>query len=211
MERLAYANFLVIAITCWVTYQGFRSSCFEQKYIFWPEAILAQHQYYRLVTSGFLHASGVHLAMNMVTLYLFGSLIEFRCGAGQFLVIYFAGLIGGDLLSLVVHRYHDYRAYGASGGVCGIIYAFIFLFPGSAINIVFIPVHIPSWLYAIGFLAGSFYGMKTHMGNVGHDAHLGGALVGMFTAALLYPEMVRYSPKLFAAYRSARCCCLSTW
>ncbi len=199
MGHIAYANFLVIAVTCWVSYQGFKSSWFEQKYIFWPEAILAQHQYYRLVTAGFLHANGAHLIMNMLSLYFFGPLIEAWHGPIQFLVIYFAGIIGGNLLSVLVHRYHDYRAYGASGGVCGIIYAYIFLFPGSSINLLFIPLSIPSWLYAIGFLAASFYGMKTHKGNIGHDAHLGGALVGLFTAALLHPEMVRYSPKLFTA------------
>jgi membrane associated rhomboid family serine protease len=199
MERLAYANFAVIAVTCWVSYQGFRSSWFGQKYIFWPEAILAQHQYYRLVAAGFLHANGAHLLMNMMSLFFFGPLIEMRCGAGQFLVIYFAGIIGGNLLSLLVHRYHDYRACGASGGVCGIIYAYIFLFPGRSLNMLFIPLNIPSWLYAIGFLALSFYGMKAQKGDIGHDAHLGGALVGLFTAALLHPEMVRYSPRLFAA------------
>jgi membrane associated rhomboid family serine protease len=198
MERLAYANYAVIAITCWVSHLGFRSAWFEQKYIFRPEAILADRQYYRVVTSGFLHANGWHLFMNMMSLYFFGPLIELVYGPVQFLVIYFGAIIGGDLLSLLVHRHHDYRSYGASGGVCGIIFAYIFLFPGGSINL-FLALPMPSWLYAIGFLAASFYGMKTQKDNIGHDAHLGGALVGLFIAALLRPEMVRYQPKLFAA------------
>jgi membrane associated rhomboid family serine protease len=156
MEHLAYANFVVIAVTCCFSYQGFRSSWFEQKYIFQPEAILAQGQWYRLVTSGFLHANGWHLVMNMMSLYFFGPVIERFYGPVEFLVIYFAAIIGGDLLSLLVHRHHDYLAYGASGGVCGIIYAHIFLFPGGSIYLLFVPVGIPSWLYAIGFLAFSF-------------------------------------------------------
>jgi hypothetical protein len=76
MERLAYANYAVIAVTCWFSYQGFKSSLFEQKYIFWPEAILAEKQFYRLVTSGFLHANGIHLAANMMTLCFFGPVIR---------------------------------------------------------------------------------------------------------------------------------------
>jgi membrane associated rhomboid family serine protease len=56
----------VIAITCWVSFLGFRDPAFREKYIFWPEAILAWRQSYRLVTSGFLHLNGYHLAMNMV-------------------------------------------------------------------------------------------------------------------------------------------------
>jgi hypothetical protein len=123
---------------------------------------------------------------------------ERRFGPVEFLLIYFASIIGGNLLSLLVHRYHDYRAYGASGGVSGIIYAFILLCPGWDLVLLF-NLRVPSWLYAIGYLALSFYGMKTQKDKIGHDAHLGGALVGLFTAALLHPQMVRYSPKLFAA------------
>ena len=115
------------------------------------------------------------------------------------MVIYFAAIVGGNLLSLLVHRHHDYRSYGASGGVSGIILAHIFLFPGGSIAFFPIPVGIPFWLYAIGFLAASFFGMKKQIGNIGHDAHLGGALVGMYTAAALHPGIIAASPKLFAA------------
>ena len=141
----------------------------------------------------------MHLGMNMLSLYFFGPGIEMFCGWRQFLVIYFAAIVGGNLLSLLVHRHHDYRSYGASGGVSGIILAHIFLFPGGSIAFFPIPVGIPSWLYAIGFLAASFFGMKKQIGNIGHDAHLGGALVGMYTAAALHPGIIAASPKLFAA------------
>jgi hypothetical protein len=62
-----------------------------------------------------------------------------------------------------------------------------------------LPIAIPSWLYAIAFLLISFYGMQRGLGNVGHDAHLGGALVGLFTAAALHPSAIRYNPWLFGA------------
>jgi membrane associated rhomboid family serine protease len=196
MERYEYCNLLVIAITCWVSFLGFRDPAFRAKYIFWPEAILAWKQYYRLITSSFLHLNGYHLAMNMVTLYFFGPLIERVCGPAQFLAIYFAAVVGGDLLALYVHRYHDYRALGASGGVAGIIFAHILLFPAGSINLYFF-IGVPSWLFAIGYLAGSFYAMQRGMSNVGHDAHLGGALVGLFTAASFHPDAIRYSPWWF--------------
>jgi membrane associated rhomboid family serine protease len=198
MERYAYCNLLVIAITCWVSFLGFRDPAFEERYLFWPEAILAWRQSYRLVTNGFLHLDLPHLVMNMVSLYFFGPLIERVFGPTQFLTIYLAAIIGGSLLALYVHRYHDYRALGASGGVAGIIFAYIFLFPGGSINIYFLPIGIPSWLYAIIYLAGSFYAMQRGMSNVGHDAHLGGALVGLFTAASFHPSAVRYHPWWFA-------------
>ena len=136
--------------------------------------------------------------MNMLSLYFFGPWIELSYGGMQFLGIYFAAIVGGNLLSLLVHRHDDYRAYGASGGVAGIILAHIFMFPGGSVQFFLVPVPIPSWLYAIAFLGASFYGMKNQIGNVGHDAHLGGALVGLYTAAGMHPFIVRESPRLFA-------------
>jgi membrane associated rhomboid family serine protease len=199
MERYSYCNWLVIALTCWVSYLGFRRPGFEEEYLFWPEAILARRQFYRLVTSGFLHLNGPHLLMNMVSLYFFGPLIEKTFGPAQFLTIYLGAMVGGDLLALYVHRYHDYRALGASGGVSGVIFAYILLFPGGSISLYFLPIGIPSWLYAIAYLLASFYGMQRGLNNVGHDAHLGGALVGLFTAAALHPLAIRHNPWLFAA------------
>jgi membrane associated rhomboid family serine protease len=198
METYAYCNLLVIAVTCWVSFLGFRDPAFKEKYIFWPEAVLAWGQPYRLVTSGFLHLDVRHLAMNMVSLYFFGPLIERVYGPAQFLTIYFAALIGGSLLALYVHRYHDYRALGASGAVAGVIFAYILLFPGGNIGVYFLPIRIPGWLFAIIYLVGSFYAMQKGMTNVGHDAHLGGALVGLFTAASFHPSAIRYNPWWFA-------------
>ena len=198
MERYPYCNLLVIAVTCLVSFLGFRSKAFEEKYIFWPEAILAWKQRYRLITSGFLHLNEYHLAMNMFSLYFFGPLLERIFGPVQFLAIYFGSLLGGSLLSLYVHRFHDYRALGASGAVSGVILAYTFLFPGGSINMYGLPLHIPCWLYAIAFLLASFYGMHRQMTNVGHDAHLGGALVGLFTAAAFHPSYIRFNPWWFA-------------
>jgi membrane associated rhomboid family serine protease len=203
METHAYCNVLVIAITCLVTYLGFRDAAFEQKYIFWPEAILAWKQYYRLITSGFLHLNGYHLLMNMMSLFFFGPSIETVYGPAQFLGIYLGSMIGGDLLSLYVHRHHDYRALGASGGVAGIMFAYIFLFPGGSLGMYFMPFAIPSWLYAIGYLVASFHGMQRSLSNVGHDAHLGGALTGLFIAAALHPAAFRFNPGLYAAILAA--------
>jgi len=196
-DPIAYFTFAIIGVTCWISYLGFKNSAFERKYIFCPENILRHKEFYRLLSSGSLHADWQHLLFNMLSLYFFGEAIELYFGKAFFLIIYFAGIVGGNLLSLYVHRHHDYRAYGASGGVCGIIFAHIFLFPGGSIASGFVPIWIPSWLYAILFLAGSFYRMKTQKDNIGHDAHLGGALIGLFTAAALKPQIIWESPKLF--------------
>lgn len=202
-EPIAIWTLALVAVTCLVSYAAFKRREMEEKYLFSPEDILAGKQYWRLISSAFLHVDGRHLLFNMVSLYLFGEGIEFVYGPAQLYLIYFASVLGGSLLSLFMHRHHDYRACGASGGVSGIIFASIFLFPGGDIFIMFIPVGIPSWLYAIIFMGASFYGMKARKDNVGHDAHLGGAIVGFGITALLHPIILETSPLLFWAVLSA--------
>jgi membrane associated rhomboid family serine protease len=195
-EPLAFCTTLLIVVTCVVSYLGFRSAAFEDKYIFCPERILAGKEYYRLVTSAFLHGGWGHLVWNMVGLYCFGRALEWGLGMGQFLLVYFGAVVGGNLLSLYVHRHHEYLAYGASGGVSGVIFAYILLFPGAGVALYF-ALPIPGWLYAIGFILGSFVAMKNARDNIGHDAHLGGAIVGLLIAAALEPEAVRANLKVF--------------
>src|ERR1041385_192241 len=190
-------TFVLIVVTCVFSYQGFKSFEFSRKYIFNPEAILAGKEYHRVVTSAFLHADWRHLIFNMVSLYFFGSQLELGLGKAQFLLIYFGAIVGGSLLSLYVHRHHHYLAYGASGGVCGAIFGVILLNPWASIASFPVPIPIPGWLYAIGYLLYSFFGMKEHRGDVGHDAHLGGAIIGFLITAGLNPRAVQAHPLMF--------------
>lgn len=191
-------TYLVIGLTVWVSYLGFKSLAFEQKYIFNPEAILAGKEFYRVATCAFLHSGWPHLLLNMLSLYAFAESIELLYGRTELLGIYFGAILGGSLLSLYVHRHHVYQAYGASGGVCGVIFAYMLLFPDSKIRMFYLPFGIPAWLYAIGFILISFHGMKAkNLGNIGHDAHLGGAIIGLLIAAGFHPDAARYNLKIF--------------
>jgi membrane associated rhomboid family serine protease len=198
----AIFNVVVIAATVYCSYRGFNSPAYLDRYIFNPEHILKDKQYYRLVSSGLLHADWMHLLFNMYSLYSFGSLIELVFGAPTFLAIYFASILGGSGVSLYLHRKHDYNALGASGGVCGIIFACIFLVPGSSVRILFLPINIPAYIYAILFMGISYFGIRHKIGNIGHDAHLGGAIIGLLTTTVLHPWIVRYNPVLYAVVMS---------
>ena len=88
--------------------------------MFKPREILAGKQYERLLTSGFIHGDWLHLAFNAYSLLAFGQNIEAIYGFKTLLLVYFSSILGGSLLSLFIHRRHDYRALGASGGVGGI-------------------------------------------------------------------------------------------
>lgn len=198
-ETTALANVAVIVLTCGISYWIFQNPGRMNAWLFSSKAILGNRQYHRILSSGFIHADMSHLVFNMFSLYSFGSYIELYFGMGTFLLIYFASMIGGNLVSLYLHRHESYLALGASGGVCGIIFASIFLIPGGSVYLFLIPIPIPSWLFAIIFIAFSMYGARNQLGNIGHDAHLGGALVGLFMTTLLYPSIALESPLLYAA------------
>ena len=201
-EPLPVCNLLIIASTCLMSWLAFRNPILEEKYVFDPRAILTGKEYFRLVSSNFLHSGWPHLLLNMASLYCFGGPLEVVFGAKDFLLIYFGGMIGGDLLSLYVHRHHVYRSYGASGAVCGTIFAYLLLFPGASIGQFLIPIPIPGWLYCIGFIVTSFMAMKTGKDNIGHDEHLGGAIVGLLIAAALHPMFARENWIIFLSVLS---------
>ena len=189
MTEPGIVGILLIVANIVFSYKGFTNELFFDGYKFEVDRILVSKDYKRLITSGFLHVSWTHLIFNMLSLLAFCGLLESNLGEIKFLIIYFASLVGGDLLSLFIHRNHgDYTAVGASGAVCGVIFASIALFPGLNIGLLGIPLYIPSWLYGILYVLISIYGIKSNKGNIGHDAHLGGALVGMIVALLLKPS-----------------------
>ncbi len=187
----------LIIVTVLFSFQGFRSPPFADRFLFSIPEILAGKEWHRLVTSAFLHADWMHLGMNMVTLFLFGQHIETHFGIINLLAIYFVSVIGGSLLSLWMHRHHEYRAWGASGGVCGVVFSFIVLFPGASLMMFPLPFWIPGWLYAIAYLAASVFAMHKRWDYVGHDAHIGGSMLGLWTSAALNPEIIRANWKVF--------------
>ena len=181
------------------SYNGFRSSIFFNKHIFWVKKVLQNGQFVRILTSGFLHASWGHLIFNMFALYSFSIGVGTVFGFGKYILIYFVSLIAGNLLALFIHRRDpEYRAVGASGAVCGVIFSSILLFPDSYIYFLFLPIGIPSWLFGIGFILVSIYGIKSGIGNIGHEAHLGGAIAGVLVSILIKPGLVSDKPVLVA-------------
>jgi membrane associated rhomboid family serine protease len=182
----------IILLTFVISYKGFNNKLFMEGYSFDVDRILINKDYVRLVSSGFLHTSWMHLIFNMLALYAFGSFFEPFLGGAKFLLIYFLSLIGGNGLALFIHKNSgDYTAVGASGAVNGIIYAGIALAPNMGIGFFFLPLSIPAWVFGIVYMLFTIYGIKAKWGNSGHAAHLGGALIGMLIALAMYPEALR--------------------
>jgi len=182
-------SFILILANVIVSYRGFKDSLFYDKYKFRVDAVLLYKDYKRMITSGFLHVNWMHLVFNMLALFFFSGSLEQYLGPVRFLIIYFLSLIGGDLLSLFIHRHDgDYDSVGASAAVMGVMYAAIALFPGMRIGLLFIPIAIPAWLFGLVYVLYSIYGIRSRKNNIGHDAHLGGALVGLIVAVIMQPS-----------------------
>ena len=183
---------IIISSNVLVSMRGFKDVAFFERFKFNIRALIAG-DYKRLVSSGFLHVDWQHLLFNMFTFYFFANSVVFKLGVFNFYLIYLTSLLTGNLLSLYFHKNEpQYTAVGASGAVTGILYAAILLNPGMKMFIYFIPVPIPSYIIGVGYLLFSIYGMKTKMGNIGHDAHFGGAVGGYVMTLILAPKILEY-------------------
>lgn len=179
--------YLLIGITVFVSYRGFTNYGFFEKYKFQVTRILNGDKI-RMISSGFLHADWLHLILNMYVLYIFGEIVIFELGDLPFIIIYFGSLLGGSLYSLQYHKKEPYySAIGASGAVSGIVFSCILLHPEMNLNLMFIPIDIPGYIFGVLYLLYTIYGMKKQLGNIGHSAHLGGAIGGYVLTIVLAP------------------------
>jgi membrane associated rhomboid family serine protease len=189
MQQIHVATIAIILINVLFSLKGFNDFTFFEKYKFNVAGILRGEQI-RMFTSGFLHVDFNHLLFNMLTLYFFADVVinDGDVGVGKFVLIYVAGLIVGNLLSLYFHKneYH-YSAVGASGAVMGIIYSAILISPDSTIYF------MPAWLFGLLYLFYTLYGMRKRAGNIGHDAHFGGAIAGYVTTIAFKPSLIEHS------------------
>lgn len=186
---------ILIGATVYISYKGLNDYNFFSTYKFHVGSIKAGEQF-RMLTSGFLHNDIPHLAFNMLTLYFFAPHVISYFGAIPFLVMYLISLVSGSLLALNFHKNeYGYSAVGASGAVTGILYAAILIDPNLPIYLFFIPYRIPTYLFGIGYLLYSLYGMKAKNDNIGHVAHFGGA-IGGYAATLLQAPFMLYENTL---------------
>lgn len=195
----APVTLILIAVNVIFSIIGFSNAAMVDKTIMWPYYVKKEKQYYRFITSGFLHADWMHLFFNMFTLYFFGRNVEIvfaGYGLGgnvSYLALYFLGLVISDIPSYLKHQDdYNYRALGASGAVSAVVFAAIVFSPWSSIYL-YGAIKISALLYAVLYIAYCVYmGRKNH-DNVNHDAHLWGSIFGLaFTVILiatLQPEM----------------------
>jgi membrane associated rhomboid family serine protease len=163
-----------------------------------PYDIFHHKRYYTMVTSGFVHANMSHLLFNMLTFYFFAFRLEKIIGSVPVLILYFLSLIISDLPTVIKQKENQqYASLGASGAVSAVVFSFILFFPLSKIYIMFIPIGIPAFLYAILYLLYCIYASRNNQDNINHDAHFYGALCGVVLTLLIKPVVIENIISLF--------------
>jgi membrane associated rhomboid family serine protease len=184
---------LVLALTCAVSLIGlYGAPQLIVRSLFRPYWLVRRAEYMRLITSGFVHGDLGHLLFNAITFYSFAFSLERYIGTARFLVLYFSGLLFGNLGTYFKHRANpNYSCLGASGAILAVMFASIVYFPSQRLIILPIPVPIPAPLFALGYLAYTYYSARQSRDRINHDAHLGGALTGLAFVAVTDPGAYR--------------------
>jgi membrane associated rhomboid family serine protease len=188
---------IIIIVTVLVSMAGWKNPELQNKLMMNPYSFANKGQFYRLISSGFVHANWTHLGFNMFTFYFFGSLIEqlytYMLGANggfYYLGLYILGIIISDIPSIL--KYKDvphYNSLGASGGVSAVVFSSIMFLPTNPICLYGI-LCIPGFILGTIYLIYSYYEGKRMADNVNHNAHLIGAVFGIIYSIYLQPTVI---------------------
>lgn len=189
---------VILVITCVVSFLAFNNRTMFDKLKHYPAAEHQRKEYYRWLTSGFLHGDYMHLIINMFVFHSFGTALE------QYYTYHF-GMIGGSILFGVTYlltiilaniptyfKYENnpyYTAIGASGGVSGILFIYILIYPWNMLGLYAI-IPVPAIIFGVLYLWYESWAAKNQNDNIGHDAHFFGAIAGIMIAIVSRPAIL---------------------
>jgi membrane associated rhomboid family serine protease len=188
---------IIVIITTLVSIGAFNNHKMMDDLIFYGPAISERKQWYRLFTHGLIHGDAAHLIFNMVALYSFGTSVETifkapclfgKLGPFMFLLLYISGLAAASFPDYMKYKdsYH-FRSLGASGAVSAVMFASIVVLPTLEVGIIFLPVRVPGYIFAVLYLIISAWLDRRGNSNINHGAHFWGAIYGLlFTIAFIY-------------------------
>ncbi len=188
----------ILIVTVIVSLIALNDGRIFEKLMLSPYRVVHYREWYRVITHGFVHGSYFHLAINMIVFYSFSQAIEqyfayYRLGhfAQHFFILYFGGMIVATITTIIKHKNNpNYSAIGASGAVAAVMFASIFFNPWSSLYFMGV-IPIPGVIFAILYMVYSSYMARKGMDNIGHDAHLYGALFGLIYPIFIHPSLLK--------------------
>ncbi len=200
--RTPYVTYALIAINVviFLSYAGNMSDirAMNALWIDWamiPARVSNVEALHTVVTSMFLHGGFLHLAGNMLFLYIFGDNVEDTLGHGKYLLFYLASGVLAGLAHLITEPNSMVPTVGASGAIAGVMGAYLLFFPKAKVDILIIIVvifrvlPIPAWIMLAVWLAMQFIGglgADPQAGGVAYWAHSGGFFAGLLLAFPLW-------------------------
>lgn len=190
-------TYIIIGITVVISFITFSRSDIQARFMMNPYQIQRRGQYYRFITSGFIHGDHMHLLMNMLSLFFFGPVVETKFaflfgdkGSLYFIALYLIAICVSDWPTYFKQRSNPgYNSLGASGGVAAIIFASIIFKPLAKIYLYF-AIGIPGFILGAGYLIYSYFQGRKANDNINHDAHLFGAIFGLVFCIVVYPSSI---------------------
>ena len=187
---------ILIILTVVISWSCWNKPELQYKLIMNPFAVTKNGQFYRMITSGFIHSNWMHLGFNMFTFYFFGRNIEYlfsnlfgSAGVIYFLALYLLAIVVSYIPSLIKYKDHPhYNSLGASGGVSAIVFSSIMFFPLEKICLYGI-ICIPGFILGVLYVIYSYYEGKRMADNVNNHAHLIGAIFGVLFSIFVKPSV----------------------
>jgi membrane associated rhomboid family serine protease len=153
-----------------------------------PAKLVAGYGFENLVTSQFLHGGWLHLAGNMLFLFIFGDNVEEEMGHVRYLLFYLGCGVAAGFAQVVFEPLSQVPMVGASGAIAGVMGSYLLLFPKAKVDIFFFfivffrIIPIPAWLmlilwFGLQFLGG--IGSDPNQGGTAYWAHAGGFVAGL--------------------------------
>lgn len=191
--------FIIIA-TVLVSLPGFNNANFRYQLMMIPSRAYYEKEYYRLITSGFLHADGLHLFVNMWVLFIFGGPLEDASrqlfgpmGPIIYLLMYLLAIPAANLTTFFKYKsVSHYASLGASGAVSAVLFAYILIHPTSSLYLLLIPIPVNAVIMGLLYLGYSYYMSKRGGDHINHEAHFYGALFGIAFYLVLEPALIHY-------------------